>query len=44
MLDECDSHLDADRFAWLEKALRASGAVYIIKCTQQMETAAEGDH
>ena len=31
ILDECDSHLDADRIAWLEKALRASGAGYIIK-------------
>ena len=44
VLDECDSHLDADRCAWLEKALRASGAVYVIRCTQQMETAARSDH
>jgi len=44
ILDECDSHLDADRCAWLEKAFRSSGAAYVIRCTQQMETAAEGDH
>ncbi|MGA2161191.1 MAG: energy-coupling factor ABC transporter ATP-binding protein [Methanoregula sp.] len=44
ILDECDSHLDADRCAWLNTALRASGAGYVIRCTQQMETAAEGDH
>jgi energy-coupling factor transport system ATP-binding protein len=44
VLDECDSHLDADRCAWLDTVLRASGAEYIIRCTQQMETAAVGDH
>ena len=43
VLDECDSHLDADRCAWLEGALRDSGAVYVIRCTQQMETAATSD-
>ncbi|MGA9029763.1 MAG: energy-coupling factor ABC transporter ATP-binding protein [Methanoregula sp.] len=43
VLDECDSHLDADRCAWLEGALRASGAMYVIRCTQQMETAATSD-
>jgi energy-coupling factor transport system ATP-binding protein len=43
-LDECDSHLDAGRCAWLEKAIRASGAPYVIRCTQQMEAAATGDH
>ena len=43
VLDECDSHLDAGRCAWLEEALRASGAVYVIRCTQQMETAATSD-
>lgn len=44
VLDECDSHLDAGRCRWLETALRASGAVYVIRGTQQMETAAAGDH
>ena len=44
VLDECDSHLDAGRCRWLEEALRVSGAVYVIRCTQQMETAALGDH
>jgi energy-coupling factor transport system ATP-binding protein len=44
VLDECDSHLDAGRCAWLEAALHASGAAYVIRCTQQMETAAAGDH
>ena len=44
VLDECDSHLDACRCRWLEEALRVSGAVYVIRCTQQMETAALGDH
>lgn len=43
VLDEYDSHLDADRCAAVEQTLRASGAAYIIRCTQQMETAAGGD-
>jgi energy-coupling factor transport system ATP-binding protein len=44
VLDECDSHLDSGRCGWLEGAIRASGAMYVIRCTQQMETAASGDH
>jgi len=44
VLDECDSHLDAGRCAWLMAALRGSGASYVIRCTQQMETAASGDN
>jgi energy-coupling factor transport system ATP-binding protein len=44
VLDECDSHLDAGRCVWLEEALRSSGAEYVIRCTQQMETAAGSDH
>jgi energy-coupling factor transport system ATP-binding protein len=43
VLDEYDSHLDASRCAAAERILRFSGAVYIIRCTQQMETAAESD-
>jgi len=43
VLDEYDSHLDAGRCAMAERVLRSSGAGYIIRCTQQMETAAESD-
>jgi len=43
VLDEYDSHLDAGRCAAAERVLRSSGAAYIIRCTQQMETAAESD-
>lgn len=43
VLDEYDSHLDAGRCAAAERILRSSGAAYIIRCTQQMETAAESD-
>jgi energy-coupling factor transport system ATP-binding protein len=43
VLDEYDSHFDASRCAWVEAALRASGATYVIRCTQQMETAAHSD-
>jgi len=43
VLDEYDSHLDASRCAAAERILRSSGAAYIIRCTQQMETAAESD-
>jgi energy-coupling factor transport system ATP-binding protein len=43
-LDEYDSHLDAIRCAAIEIVQRQSGAVYIVRCTQQMETAAAGDY
>jgi len=43
VLDEYDSHLDADRCEWLNTVLRVSGAGYVLRCTQQMETAAAGD-
>lgn len=43
VLDEYDSHLDAGRCAAAERILRSSGAPYIIRCTQQMEAAAESD-
>lgn len=43
VLDEYDSHLDTGRCAAADRALRSSGADYIIRCTQQMETAAESD-
>lgn len=44
VLDEYDSHLDVNCAARVEKVLRRSGATYIIRCTQQMETAAESDY
>jgi energy-coupling factor transport system ATP-binding protein len=43
VLDEYDSHLDMNCAALVETALRHSGATYIIRCTQQMETAAHSD-
>jgi energy-coupling factor transport system ATP-binding protein len=44
VLDEYDSHLDMNCAARMETALRHSGATYIIRCTQQMETAANSDY
>ena len=44
ILDECDSHLDVSKCAWLEGLLRTSGVKYILWCTQQMETATLGNH
>jgi energy-coupling factor transport system ATP-binding protein len=44
ILDEYDSHLDAPLAAKAEQAIRASGARYVIRCTQQMNTAAESDY
>jgi energy-coupling factor transport system ATP-binding protein len=44
ILDECDSHLDARRCTRFEKALCDAGATYVIRCTQQMETATQSDH
>jgi len=43
VLDEYDSHLDAARIQRIEKILRQSGISHIIRCTQQMETAALSD-
>jgi energy-coupling factor transport system ATP-binding protein len=43
-LDEYDSHLDASRCATIETMIQQSGITYIIRCTQQMETAASGDY
>jgi len=43
ILDEYDSHLDADRCAVAERVFRSSGAEYVIRCTQQMESAAGSD-
>jgi energy-coupling factor transport system ATP-binding protein len=43
VLDEYDSHLDADLTEKIESILRRSQVTYIIRCTQDMETAAHGD-
>jgi len=44
LLDEYDSHLDALLAEKVDQVIRASGARYVIRCTQQMTTAAESDH
>jgi len=44
ILDEYDSHLDAQSLAKIEKGIRASGAKYVIRCTQQMDTAIDSDY
>ena len=43
VLDEYDSHLDASCIDAVERLLQASGARYIIQCTQNMELAARCD-
>ena len=40
ILDEYDSHLDSERCLQIEQVIRNSGCHYILRCTQQMETAA----
>ena len=44
VLDEYDSHLDAKKVGDLENVIRKSSVPYVIRCTQQMETAALGDY
>jgi energy-coupling factor transport system ATP-binding protein len=44
VLDEYDSHLDARSLAKIEQGIRTSGAEYVIRCTQQMETAIHSDY
>jgi energy-coupling factor transport system ATP-binding protein len=44
VLDEYDSHLDAHFKEKNEQIIRSSGATYIIRCTQQMDTAIQSDH
>jgi energy-coupling factor transport system ATP-binding protein len=44
ILDEYDSHLDAHVKEKNEQIIRSSGAKYIIRCTQQMDTATQSDH
>jgi ABC-type multidrug transport system fused ATPase/permease subunit len=44
ILDEYDSHLDERSLAKIEQGIRSSGARYVIRCTQQMDTAVQSDH
>ena len=44
ILDECDSHLDADQADSSDLVIRKSDVPYIISCTQDMERASRGDH
>jgi energy-coupling factor transport system ATP-binding protein len=44
VLDEYDSHLDAQVKDRNEQIIRLSGAKYILRCTQQMNTAIRSDH
>lgn len=44
ILDEYDSHLDTTCCDHIENVIRNSGASYVIRCTQQMEIAAQSDH
>jgi energy-coupling factor transport system ATP-binding protein len=43
VLDEYDSHLDANLTAKMDRIIRQSQATYILRCTQDMETAAADD-
>jgi energy-coupling factor transport system ATP-binding protein len=44
VLDEYDSHLDACSLAKIEQGILRSGADYVIRCTQQMDTAISSDN
>jgi energy-coupling factor transport system ATP-binding protein len=44
VLDEYDSHLDADRVGEIARIIRKSGTHYVIHCTQDIEAAASGDN
>lgn len=44
ILDECDSHLDARCMHTIDQIIRESGIPFILRSTQDMETAAESDH
>jgi energy-coupling factor transport system ATP-binding protein len=43
VLDEYDSHLDANRAGEIARIIRKSGTQYVIHCTQDIEAAASGD-
>ncbi|MDO9036500.1 MAG: ABC transporter ATP-binding protein [Methanoregula sp.] len=44
LLDEYDSHLDETRCLQIEQVIQTCTVPYVIRCTQQLETAARGDH
>ena len=44
VLDEYDSHLDETRCLQIEYVIQTSAVPYVIRCTQQMDTAARGDY
>ena len=44
VLDEYDSHLDETRCLQIERVIETSAVPYVLRCTQQMETAARGDY
>ncbi len=44
VLDEYDSHLDANSLTKIERGIRTSGADYVIRCTQHMDTAVHSDY
>ena len=44
VLDEYDSHLDETRCLQLEHLIQTCAVPYVLRCTQQMETAARGDN
>jgi energy-coupling factor transport system ATP-binding protein len=44
ILDEYDSHLDARSLIRIEQKISTSGAKYVIRCTQQMDTAVHSDY
>jgi energy-coupling factor transport system ATP-binding protein len=43
VLDEYDSHLDANRAGEITRIIRKNGTPYVIHCTQDIEAAASGD-
>jgi energy-coupling factor transport system ATP-binding protein len=44
VLDEYDSHLDETHCLQIEHLLRSCTVPYVVRCIQQMETAARGDY
>ncbi|MDD5144364.1 energy-coupling factor ABC transporter ATP-binding protein [Methanoregula sp.] len=44
VLDECDSHLDNIRARQVERIVRERRIPYVIRCTQQVESAIRSDH
>lgn len=43
VLDEYDSHLDETRCLQIEHLIQTCAVPYVLRCTQQMETASRGD-